>query len=397
VASITFEHVGKVYRNGARALTDLSLEIEDGEFMVFVGPSGCGKTTALRMVAGLEEVTEGTIRIGDTVANDLHPGKRDIAMVFQNYALYPHMTIFENLAFPLRSRKVPRSEIPGRVEKVAAMLELTDLLQRKPRTLSGGQRQRVAMGRAVVREPQAFLMDEPLSNLDAKLRVQMRGEISRIQANLGVTTIYVTHDQVEAMTMGSRIAVMRLGVLQQQAPPQEMYDHPTNLFVATFIGSPGMNLVKGRIIIEDGAVTCRLGDQDVVIPASVLAERPALTSYSGKDVALGLRPEHLGVASIDAEQKLYGRIVNAELLGAEQLLHASIDAERVVTDAIVEIAADTDPTALSDLGGESGESRVTLVARADPSFVAERGAKVALGLVTSKLHFFDLDTGDAIH
>src|SRR5262245_37363820 len=261
--------------------------------MVLVGPSGCGKTTALRMVAGLEEITDGEIHIGSQLINDIDPGKRDIAMVFQNYALYPHMSVFENMAFPLISKGVRRAERRQRVERTAAILGLSDLLKRRPSTLSGGQRQRVAMGRAIVREPRAFLMDEPLSNLDAKLRVQMRSEISRIQSELGVTTIYVTHDQVEAMTMGSRIAVMRKGLLQQEGPPEEIYERPANLFVAAFIGSPSMNFVRATLRREVDRLVCRLRSQDLVLPPACLATRPGLAAYEGRDVAVGIRPEHL--------------------------------------------------------------------------------------------------------
>ena len=297
MASITLANVGKIYRGGNRAVEDLSLDIADGEFMVFVGPSGCGKTTALRMVAGLEDISEGTISIGDRVVNEVDPGKRDIAMVFQNYALYPHMSIFENMAFPLRARRVPKAEVRDKVERTAKLLGLTEFLPRKPRTLSGGQRQRVAMGRAIVREPQAFLMDEPLSNLDAKLRVQMRSEISNLQAELGVTTIYVTHDQVEAMTMGSRIAVMRKGVLQQQGDPQHVYERPVNMFVAAFIGSPGMNFFQACLRSDATGYSLELPGQTVPLPDDVVRERPALAGYVDRDLAVGLRPEHLTVAS----------------------------------------------------------------------------------------------------
>src|SRR5690349_164288 len=271
VAPVAFQDVGKVYGDGTRAVDDLDLLVEDGEFMVFVGPSGCGKTTALRMVAGLEEVTEGTIRIGETVVNDVLPQKRNIAMVFQNYALYPHMSVAENIGFGLKMHKVDRREARERVEQIARVLGLSDLLQRKPRALSGGQRQRVAMGRAIVRSPQVLLMDEPLSNLDAKLRVQMRAEIARIQREIGATTIYVTHDQVEAMTMGDRVAVMRKGRLQQVDVPQRLYDAPTNLFVAGFIGSPSMNLVQARLERRNGSLACAIGDQRLELSGDAAA------------------------------------------------------------------------------------------------------------------------------
>ena len=270
MAAVSFEGVGKVYRDGTRAVRDFSLEVADGEFMVFVGPSGCGKTTALRMLAGLEAITEGSIRIGGNVVNSLHPRERDIAMVFQNYALYPHMTVYRNIAFALKIRKMPAEEIRKRVEDAARILGLTDQLEKKPANLSGGQRQRVAMGRAIVRAPQAFLMDEPLSNLDAKLRVQMRGEIARIQRELGATTIYVTHDQVEAMTMGHRVAVLRKGELQQVDSPQALYDSPANLFVASFIGSPAMNVLEASLERAGDGLVCRIGTQVLTLPAEVL-------------------------------------------------------------------------------------------------------------------------------
>src|SRR5256714_6486161 len=271
MATVSFSGVGKVYRDGTRALDDFNLDVADGEFMVFVGPSGCGKTTALRMVAGLEDITEGEVRIGDAVVNGLHPRKRDVAMVFQNYALYPHMTVYKNIAFALKVRKMPPDEIKRRVEEAARILGLASELKRKPAQLSGGQRQRVAMGRAIVRDPQVFLMDEPLSNLDAKLRVQMRAEISRIQHELGATTIYVTHDQVEAITMGDRVAVLRKGDLQQVAPPQTLYDRPANLFVGRFIGSPPMNPVQAQVDLRGEELVARVGEQELAVPPEVLA------------------------------------------------------------------------------------------------------------------------------
>ena len=274
MAEVTLENVVKVYPDGTEAVSDLSLEIADGELVVLVGPSGCGKTTALRMIAGLEEISSGTILVGERRVNDVDPRKRDLAMVFQNYALYPHMTVYRNIGFGLKLRKLPKDEIRRRVEQIARVLGIGELLDKKPRQLSGGQRQRVAMGRAIIRDPQAFLMDEPLSNLDAKLRVQMRAEIARIQREVNATTIYVTHDQVEAMTMGDRVAVLRKGVLQQVATPQELYAHPTNLFVASFIGSPAMNLVQARVEREDGRVVCRVGEQVLALPDELVAARP---------------------------------------------------------------------------------------------------------------------------
>src|SRR5213595_1738419 len=287
MAEITFDNVSKTYGDGFRAVSELNLDVQDGEFVVFVGPSGCGKTTALRMIAGLEEVSEGDIRIGDRVVNNLPPGARDVAMVFQNYALYPHMTVAENIGFALKLRKVPKKEAKQRIAETAKIIGLTDHLDRKPRQLSGGQRQRVAMGRAIVREPQVFLMDEPLSNLDAKLRVQMRAEISRIQRQLNVTTVYVTHDQVEAMTMGDRVAVMRRGVLQQFDHPQRLYEQPANMFVGSFIGSPAMNMLEGRIEREGAGILCRIGAGAVTVPPEVVGARPALASYLGKPIAVG--------------------------------------------------------------------------------------------------------------
>ncbi|MGZ8607682.1 MAG: ABC transporter ATP-binding protein, partial [Actinomycetota bacterium] len=293
MAEIVLDDVTKVYGDGVPAVSDLSLDIQDGEFIVLVGPSGCGKTTALRMVAGLEGITEGTIRIGDKVVNTMPPKERDIAMVFQNYALYPHMTVYDNMAFGLKLRKLPKEEIDRRVRQAASILGLDEFLQRKPKALSGGQRQRVAMGRAIVREPKAFLMDEPLSNLDAKLRVQMRSEIARIQHELNVTTIYVTHDQVEAMTMGDRVAVIRKGKLQQVDTPQNLYDHPVNLFVAGFIGSPAMNMVEATLSSSNGAASVSFGGVTLTVPSEVVAAHPGLARFDGRSVVLGLRPEDI--------------------------------------------------------------------------------------------------------
>ena len=395
MASITLANVGKVYKGGNRAVTDLNLDIADGEFMVFVGPSGCGKTTALRMVAGLEDISEGTISIGERVVNEIDPGKRDIAMVFQNYALYPHLSIFENIAFPLRARRVPRAEVREKVERTARLLGLSEFLPRKPRTLSGGQRQRVAMGRAIVREPQAFLMDEPLSNLDAKLRVQMRSEISRLQEELGITTIYVTHDQVEAMTMGSRIAVMRKGVLQQQGHPQEVYERPANMFVAAFIGSPGMNFFRARYACVDDGHVLQLPGQSVRLPDDVVRQRPGLAAYRDRDLAVGVRPEHLTLGS-GGGPAISASVVRSEMLGAERLVHVELPASAVVTDEVVEAAADVDATAVTALEEESGQRHVTLILRADPAARVEGGERVEVGVVAPRLHFFDLETGAAI-
>jgi multiple sugar transport system ATP-binding protein len=301
VAEVEFSDVAKVFPDGTRAVTDFTLETQDGEFMVLVGPSGCGKTTALRMVAGLEDISEGEIKIGDRVVNQVPSRDRDIAMVFQSYALYPHLSVYDNIAFSLRLRKEKKSEIDRRVREAARVLDLEQFLDRKPRALSGGQRQRVAMGRAIVRQPAAFLMDEPLSNLDAKLRVQMRAEISKLQRNLGVTTIYVTHDQVEAMTMGDRVAVMRRGELQQVAPPQELYDRPVNLFVGGFIGSPAMNLLDATLERANGGLAAVLGGQKVRLDDECVSVRPGLKDYEGRQVVVGIRPEQLEDAALASD------------------------------------------------------------------------------------------------
>ena len=395
MASITLANVGKIYKGGNRAVDDLNLDIADGEFMVFVGPSGCGKTTALRMVAGLEDISEGTISIGDRVVNEIDPGKRDIAMVFQNYALYPHMSIFENIAFPLRARRVPKAEVREKVERTAKLLGLTEFLPRKPRTLSGGQRQRVAMGRAIVREPQAFLMDEPLSNLDAKLRMQMRSEISNLQAEFGVTTIYVTHDQVEAMTMGSRIAVMRKGVLQQQGAPQDVYERPVNMFVAAFIGSPGMNFFRASLRADDRGHALELPGQSVRLPDDVVRERPALAGYADRDLAVGVRPEHLTLGG-DGGPTMSATVLRSEMLGAERLVHIALAARPIVTDEVMEAAADVDPTTVAALADDSEERQVSMILRASPAAHVEAGSTVQIGLVAPHLHFFDLATGAVI-
>src|SRR5437867_946338 len=298
MSGVTFEQVSKIYPDGTRAVNAVQLEIEDGEFMVLVGPSGCGKTTALRMVAGLEEISEGVLRIGERVVNHVPSRDRDIAMVFQSYALYPHLTVYDNIAFGLRVKKVPKEEIDRRVKEAARILDLEPYLKRKPRALSGGQRQRVAMGRAIVRQPQAFLMDEPLSNLDAKLRVQMRAEIARLQHELGVTTVYVTHDQVEAMTMGERVAVIRKGELQQVAEPQELYDRPVNVFVGGFIGSPAMNMVEATLARDNGTYVTRAGTQAISLDEETLAAHRALENFVARPITLGIRPEDLEDAKL---------------------------------------------------------------------------------------------------
>ncbi|GLZ31800.1 ABC transporter ATP-binding protein [Lentzea sp. NBRC 105346] len=395
MAEVVLTGLGKSYGDGTRAVRDLNLEIRDGEFLVLVGPSGCGKTTALRMIAGLEQVTEGAIRIGEQVVNDVPSRDRDVAMVFQSYALYPHLNVYDNIAFGLTLRKLPKKEIDHRVREVASVLELQEHLDRKPRNLSGGQRQRVAMGRAIVRAPQVFLMDEPLSNLDAKLRVQMRAQIARIQREIGVTTVYVTHDQTEAMTLGDRVAVMKRGVLQQVGPPQELYDRPVNLFVAGFIGSPGMNLVTARLERDpNGRFWVSLNSDALLLPDSVLHQRPALAGYAGRDVVLGIRPEDMEDASLaDARE---GQILHSvadlvEAMGSDVLVHFPVDAPPVVTDDTKELAKDAGTDDLP----KSGKGTV-LVGRFSPRTHIYEGQPVAAWVDTSRLHFFDPESGSSI-
>jgi multiple sugar transport system ATP-binding protein len=401
MANVSLSDVDKVYPDGTQAVRGLSLEIDDGEFIVLVGPSGCGKTTALRMVAGLEEISRGTISIGGTVVNGLEPRKRNVAMVFQNYALYPNMTVAENIGFGLRMRKTPKAESRRQVHEIARILGLTDLLERKPAALSGGQRQRVAMGRAIVRNPSVFLMDEPLSNLDAKLRVQMRSEIARIQRELKATTIYVTHDQIEAMTMGMRVAVMRKGELQQVAPPREIYDRPANLFVATFIGSPAMNLVQGRIVRTGDQLVCQIGSQSLTIPPDAVALERGLERYTGRTVAVGVRPEHIretGAINVTAGRfvTLRAEVMATEILGSELLIHAEIDAEPVVTDEVREVAADVDVTAVAELEKVVKRRRATVLGRFEPSSAVSAGDLIDLAVDPRSLYFFDLHTELAI-
>ncbi len=400
MAGITFDDVTKTYGDGHRAVSDLNLAVDDGEFIVLVGPSGCGKTTALRMIAGLEEISDGEIRIGERVVNNLPPGARDIAMVFQNYALYPHMTVAENIGFALRMRKVPKAEARRRIEETARIIGLVDHLDRKPGQLSGGQRQRVAMGRAIVREPQVFLMDEPLSNLDAKLRVQMRAEILRIQRHLEVTTVYVTHDQVEAMTMGDRVAVMSKGLLQQFDAPQRLYERPANLFVASFMGSPAMNVLEGSLEREGDGLVCRVGTEAFALPPEVLATRPALASDVGKPIAVGIRPEALdepGRRDGRDGGRLRGRVQAVEALGPEQLVHVEIDAKPVVVEDILEALADLDGDEdLAEIGIETDGSHATVVARLEASAIVRPDEPIELAVDLRHLHFFDLDSGEAI-
>ncbi len=382
MADITLEKVVKVYPNGFEAVKEVDLDVADGEFMVLVGPSGCGKTTLLRMVAGLEDISAGTMRIGGKVVNDLGPKERDIAMVFQNYALYPHMTVAENIGFALKLRKMPKAEIDRKVKEAADILGLTEWIDRKPGQLSGGQRQRVAMGRAIVREPSVFLMDEPLSNLDAKLRVQMRAEVSRIQRRLGVATVYVTHDQVEAMTMGDRVAVMRSGVIQQVDDPQTRYDRPCNMFVAAFIGSPAMNLYEATL--EAGAGALRLGSQRIELPEAVRVARPTLAGYAGRAVVIGLRPEHLPAANERSDGNVIeGDVELVEALGNELQVHFSIDAERILAEG-------------ADNAGEVTLHHGEGVARVDTRSGMKPGSRGRFAVDTERMQFFDASDGLAI-
>jgi multiple sugar transport system ATP-binding protein len=390
--------VTKVYPDGTEAVSDLDLEIGDGEFMVFVGPSGCGKSTGLKMVAGLEGVSRGRIMIGGQVVNELPPKSRDVAMVFQDYALYPHMTVYENMAFALKVRNFRKASIESRVRDAATILGIEDLLHRRPKALSGGQRQRVAMGRAIVREPQAFLMDEPLSNLDAKLRVQMRAEIRRIQTGLGVTTIFVTHDQTEAMTMGDRVAILKRGRLQQVDSPQAMYDHPANLFVGAFIGSPAMNLVEANLVREDGGLGVRFGSTRLEVDPTLLARSPALKKYEGRQVVLGIRPENIAderFAGVSAEgRRLQAKIMLRESLGSEALVHFDVDAPPVLTEDTKELARERDQS--EELEGRIKEGVSNFVAKIDPRAKGQIGDTVQLVVDTSQLHFFDPDGGRTI-
>ena len=394
MADVVFNEVDKVYDNGVQAVFDLSLDIGDGEFLVLVGPSGCGKTTALRMVAGLEEISDGTVSIGGRVVNKMTPKDRDIAMVFQNYALYPHLSVAENIAFGLRLRKAPKDVINERVAWAAKLLDLMPYLDRKPKELSGGQRQRVAMGRAIVRHPQAFLMDEPLSNLDAKLRVQMRSDISKLQHSLETTTIYVTHDQVEAMTMGDRVAVMNLGRLQQVDTPQRLYDQPANLFVAGFIGTPPMNLLKADVSAENGSVTLSVGGQLLRLSDQTLARYPGVRHQVGKTIVFGVRSDDLLPAGgQDDLPKLTARLELIEALGSHSVLYFRTDA-----DALREHLTDAEDA--EEVGDAEG------VTATRPNLVASFPARDAVGLTigqeipiavdVSNAHLFDAETGDPL-
>ena len=381
MADVRLDKITKVYPNGFQAGTELTLELNDGEFLVLVGPSGCGKSTALRMIAGLEEITDGDLYVGDRRMNDVAAKDRAVAMVFQSYALYPQMSVADNIGFPLRLRKVPKAERRKQVEHAAQVLEITEQLDKKPSNLSGGQRQRVAMGRAIVREPELFLMDEPLSNLDAKLRVQMRADIAGIQRDLGVTTFYVTHDQVEAMTMGDRVAVIKDGHLQQAASPESLYAEPDNVFVAAFIGSPHMTLNEGMVVEEGDGLAVRLGAPRLALDASVLNRRPALRAQIGQPVVVGIRPEDMEDAAVVTDhpddQRLEAEVDVREALGAETLMHFGLAVPSVNSG---------DPDALDELGAED-KSRCTARFSADTE--ARPGEQIRVNVTTEKMHFFD--------
>jgi multiple sugar transport system ATP-binding protein len=399
MAAVSFDGVTKTYPDGTTAVNHLDLDISDGEFMVLVGPSGCGKTTALRMVAGLEDISGGIVKIGDRTVNNVPSRDRDIAMVFQSYALYPHLSVYDNIAFGLKIKKVPKAEIEKRVNEAARILDLEPYLKRKPKALSGGQRQRVAMGRAIVRQPAAFLMDEPLSNLDAKLRVQMRAEIAGLQRDLGVTTIYVTHDQIEAMTMGDRVAVMRKGELQQVSDPQMLYDKPVNLFVGGFIGSPAMNMLEATLERSNGSLKADLGNQSIDLSGETMAAHPELKAYEGREVVLGIRPEDLEDVALagdaPAGHRLKGSVELTEALGSEIMVHFSVDAKHAVTDEVRELAEDTGDDRLPQEG--EAQDKATLVGRFGARSRVRKGSPVEVAVDTRALHFFDPDTGLGIY
>ena len=391
MGAIQINSVGKIYPNGTRALEDVNIEINDGEFVVLVGPSGCGKTTLLRMVAGLEDITEGEISIGEKIVNEVAPKDRDIAMVFQNYALYPHMSVYDNMAFSLKLRKLSKNEIDEKVKEAAKILEIDELLERKPKALSGGQRQRVAMGRAIVRNPEAFLMDEPLSNLDAKLRVQMRAELGQLHTQLETTTLYVTHDQVEAMTMGDRVAVIRKGELQQIDTPREIYLYPKNIFVAGFIGSPSMNFVYANVKVSSKNITLKFGEDAIKCNAD---ENKKLKEFDGEEIVLGIRPEAFEDSnyanSKEFSEKLDIEVSLIEQLGSDSYIHFYKDIKPVQTEAIEEILADEGED-ISVLGDNT-----KFIARINPNSTVVEGEEIELKIDPSKLHFFDPETGDAL-
>ena len=398
MAQIKLEQLTKVYPDGTKAVDSLDLEIRDGEFVVLVGPSGCGKTSALRMVAGLEDITEGRVWIGDNVANKVPPKDRDLAMIFHNYALYPHMSAAANMGFALNMRRVPKRDIASRVEDAAQVLGLGDVLKKRPRTLSGGQRQRVAMGRAIVREPQAFLMDEPLSNLDAKLRVEMRAEIARLQRDLGVTTVYVTHDQVEALTLGDRVAVLRDGVLQQFDVPSQLYDQPVNLFVAEFIGSPAMNLVGADLRRANGGFVAEFGEHRLGIDETLLAKLPALRRHEGRRLILGIRPEDMEDASLapgaPADRRLRATVDIREDMGSEVLIHFGVGARPVRGE---DVAAAMGAEAMQATEEQAKRKGGLFVARLGRGTRVREGERIDLLVQTENVHFFDPETGLGIY
>jgi multiple sugar transport system ATP-binding protein len=401
VAAVTFDGVAKVYPDGTRAVNHFDLDIKDGEFMVLVGPSGCGKTTALRMLAGLEDISEGMVKIGERVVNHVPSRDRDIAMVFQSYALYPHLSVYENIAFGLRVKKVPKAEIDKRVKEAARILDLEQLLDKKPRNLSGGQRQRVAMGRAIVRHPQAFLMDEPLSNLDAKLRVQTRAEIAKLQHDLGVTTLYVTHDQVEALTMGDRVAVMKKGELQQVDDSQVLYDRPLNVFVAAFIGSPSMNLLEAKLEKSGEQYLVRLGTHTLTLDDEALATHAALKGYEGREVIVGIRPEDMEdpvlATSTSEDRQIKGKVELTEALGSEIMVHFSIDAAQAVTEDVADLQKDIGTDRAPGTGIVSGGGGAVIVGRFGPRSRVKVGETISVAVDTRSLHFFDPETSLGIY
>lgn len=391
MGKIKINNIGKIYPDGTRALEDVNIEINDGEFVVLVGPSGCGKTTLLRMVAGLEDITEGEISIGDKVVNEVAPKDRDIAMVFQNYALYPHMSVYDNMAFSLKIRKLPKDEINKKVKDAAKTLEISELLKRKPKALSGGQRQRVAMGRAIVRNPEAFLMDEPLSNLDAKLRVQMRAELGQLHTQLKTTTLYVTHDQVEAMTMGDRVAVIRKGELQQIDTPREIYLYPKNIFVGGFIGSPSMNFVYADVKVSGGKANLTFAGETLQCSGDTVKK---LEKVDGQQIVLGIRPEAFedSIYAKDSEytESISIKVTLLEQLGSDSYIHFYKDIKPVQTEAIEEILADEGED-ISVLG-----DKTKFIARINPNSNVKEGEEINLSIDPSKLHFFDPDSGNAL-
>ena len=392
MADVVLESVNKEYDNGFRAVSDLDLEINEGEFLVMVGPSGCGKSTTLRMIAGLEEITSGTLMIGDRVANELPPKDRDIAMVFQNYALYPHMTVFDNIAFSLKLARRPRAEIKERVAEAARILELESQLDKRPAQLSGGQRQRVAMGRAIVRRPRVFLLDEPLSNLDAKLRVQMRAEITDLQREVGITTFYVTHDQVEAMTMADRVAVISQGLLQQVDTPMTLFNEPDNIFVAAFMGSPSMNLMEGVLSRGAQGLQVTLGSQTLAVPEEVLQQRPLLEGYLDRTVAVGVRPKDFEDAAVASDhptdQRLRATVTHTEALGFEIIVYFDVDAKPVISREALELTDEEVSAA------EKSSTRAH--ARFSPTTSVQSGDSIEVAVTVGNAHFFDLETGLAI-